>query len=70
MNPHAIRAERRAAWLRVVVMLKSVDPALVQTCYRLGANSVVRKPQDLEGMVDLARVLLKCRLRMNEPLRR
>ena len=65
-----IRTDPRAALLPVVLMYRTTDPAHMESCYRLGANSLVRKPDGREGMVDLARVLLRYWQQMNEPLRR
>lgn len=69
-NLRTIRAHPRAALLPVVLMYRTTDPAHMESCYRLGANSLVRKPDGREGMVDLARVLLRYWQQLNEPLRR
>jgi CheY-like chemotaxis protein len=43
-----LRANPRTKLVPVVVLTSSIEPRDLLTCYRLGANSYVRKPIDFQ----------------------
>ena len=47
-----VRDEPRTRWLPVVVLTSSDEERDVRECYRLGANSYVRKPEDAAQFAD------------------
>ena len=46
-----IRGDRNLKNVPVVVLTTSRDDRDVETCYKIGANSYIQKPVDLEGFV-------------------
>jgi CheY-like chemotaxis protein len=50
----ALRTNPRTQLLPIVVLTSSMEPRDIVQCYRLGANSYVRKPVDFDQFVHLA----------------
>ncbi|MFQ3586703.1 MAG: response regulator [Fimbriimonadaceae bacterium] len=48
----AIRGDVRTAGVPVVILTANEDPSIVQECYRIGANSFVRKPTNAAEFSD------------------
>lgn len=65
-----IRAEERTRLIPVVVLTSSNEERDIETCYRLGANSYIRKPVEFERFVQVAGQLGVYWLLLNEPPRR
>jgi two-component system response regulator len=61
-----IRREARTRLLPVIVLTSSREPADLERCYELGANSYVRKPVDFEAFMQAARQLGAYWLEVNE----
>jgi two-component system response regulator len=49
-----LRADRRTRYLPVVILSSSMEQADLIECYRLGANSYLRKPVNFPDFVELA----------------
>jgi two-component system response regulator len=62
----AVRANVRAQLLPLVVLTSSMEPRDIVKCYRLGANSYVRKPVDFDHFVHLAEQMSLYWLNVNE----
>jgi two-component system response regulator len=60
-----LRADPRVGVVPVVVLTSSVEDEDVLTCYRLGANSYVRKPTDFDEFVPMLREILEYWLTLN-----
>lgn len=52
-----VRTRPDIAWLPVIVLSGSDDPADVRAAYAAGANAYLRKPDDLDGLEALVRRL-------------
>lgn len=48
----AIRENERTAGIPVVILTANEDPSMVEECYRIGANSFVRKPTNASEFSD------------------
>lgn len=62
-----IREDARTRLLPVIVLTSSGEERDLVDCYRLGANSYVRKPVDFDEFRDAARQLSHYWLRINHP---
>jgi two-component system response regulator len=62
-----IRADARGAALPIVVLTSSVEERDVSKCYRLGANSYVRKPTDFDEFVPVLGTIVRYWLELNQP---
>jgi two-component system, response regulator len=52
-----IRADSRTRYLPVVILTSSLEKADLIECYRLGANSYLRKPVNFQDFVELAQLV-------------
>lgn len=64
-----LRTDARFTCVPVVILSASADPTDVRTCYALGANGYVVKPDTLADLVSLADDLCRYWLRWNHSLR-
>ena len=62
-----IRADARTRTLPVVILTSSNERIDLLTCYRLGANSYVRKPVAFSEFLSAARQIATYWLGLNEP---
>jgi len=62
-----IRGDARTRALPVVILTSSNERVDLLNCYRLGANSYVRKPVAFSDFLDAARQIASYWLRLNEP---
>lgn len=62
-----IRADVRGAVLPIVVLTSSLEEQDVMKCYRLGANSYVRKPTDFDEFVPVLGTIVRYWLNLNQP---
>ena len=62
-----IRADARTRTLPVVILTSSNERIDLLTCYRLGANSYVRKPVAFSEFLSAARQIASYWLGLNEP---
>ena len=62
----ALRANPRTQLLPIVMLTSSMEPRDIVQCYRLGANSYVRKPVDFDRFVHLAEQISMYWLNVNE----
>ena len=61
-----IRKDPRTAFLPVVILTSSKEESDLSTCYKLGANSYVRKPVDFNQFIEAVRQLGLYWLILNE----
>ena len=62
-----VRADERTRLVPVVILTSSREETDLATCYRLGANSYVRKPVNFDEFIETARQLGLYWLLLNEP---
>ncbi len=62
-----LRADGRTRLLPVVVLTSSKIEQDINQIYKLGANSIVRKPEDFSHFVEVVQVLGSYWLSVNEP---
>jgi two-component system response regulator len=62
-----VRADARAGLLPVVVLTSSIEERDVVACYRLGANSYIRKPINFDEFVQVLGQLVRYWLALNQP---
>lgn len=63
----ALKNDERTRRIPVVVLTGARDPQLMHTCYELGVNSYVLKPQQSEDFEAVVREVGKYWVRLNEP---
>jgi two-component system response regulator len=64
-----LRANERTSLVPVIILTSSKEETDIQSGYRLGCNSYVRKPVDFDRFIDAARQLGAYWLQLNEPPR-
>jgi CheY-like chemotaxis protein len=63
-----LREEAKLDWLPVIVFTSSLQRADIENSYRLGANSFVVKPSDIDARIKLASLIKEYWLGFNESL--
>jgi two-component system response regulator len=61
-----VRADPRTRYLPVVILTSSLEQADLIECYRLGANSYLRKPVSFLNFVELAQLIGTYWLKFNQ----
>jgi two-component system response regulator len=62
-----IRADIRSRYLPVIIFTSSLSEKDLRDCYRSGANSYVRKPDDFAGLVEVVRQIWLYWAHLNQP---
>jgi two-component system response regulator len=63
----ALKNDERTRRIPVVVLTAVRDPQILHTCYELGVNSYVLKPQQTERFETVVREVGKYWVHLNEP---